>query len=785
MVITKQDIYMLHWEFIAAEILGCGGEDGELAIWEAVQRACKDFGEGIGILNYTDFQRIEQKRSQPDILLVSRDLGVIVIEVKSCRIDQIVEIRANEWEMQNFYSRRINPFRQAEHQLRQVLKRCDRQETLRNRLFGRAIVALPMITREEWREKGFEDDHATCPPIIFKDELSRKSILDRLEHSAVILQRARNLHGLDNSQWLDLQQVILGHRNAIKPIQRNIPSIRPRLRDNQTPAAPSRSEALTQLRSWISDLDLQQIKIGMQIPPGPQRIRGIAGSGKTLLLCQKAARMHLQHPDWDIALVFFNRSLYELMPHYVAQWLQYWTGEEVSPDFVNGKLKVLHAWGARDRTGFYSMLRDANGGSAIVTEVVNGTVTERLAANCRRLLTQAPSITPMFDAVLVDEAQDLATGDEFKYQDKQAFYWLAWQSLRPSEADKPKLRRLIWAYDEAQNLSSLTIPSYKEVFGQALYLYLSGRITGARYPGGILKNQVMKCCYRTPGRILMASHALGMGLLREHGMLTGFTKKGDWEKIGYQILSGDFRSPQTPIVLHRPKENSRNPISAICSDPSILFEQYTDYDEQCKRIAQSIRQNLQEGLQHQDILVLILGSTTNDENHTNRLSRCLQSRLANSLREHEINYYLPGAPAQNRGFQQNSRNADFFRYDDAITIARIPEAKGHEATMVYVVGLEFLAQDEANLILRNQLFVSMSRSLAWVHLSTANTTDYSFYSEVKQAISTNDTLTFTYCRPTRIMDDFDPHSSYDLFDEVENMDETEDENEVQDEDEAA
>lgn len=37
-----------------------------------------------------------------------------------------------------------------------------------------------------------------------------------------------------------------------------------------------------------------------------QRIRGIAGSGKTVILCQKAALMHLKYPQWRIALVFFR-----------------------------------------------------------------------------------------------------------------------------------------------------------------------------------------------------------------------------------------------------------------------------------------------------------------------------------------------------------------------------------------------------------------------------------------------------------------------------------------------
>jgi superfamily I DNA and RNA helicase len=109
--------------------------------------------------------------------------------------------------------------------------------------------------------------------------------------------------------------------------------------------------------------------------------------------------------------------------------------------------------------------------------------------------------------------------------------------------------------------------------------------------------------------------------------------------------------------------------------------------------------------------------------------------------------------------------------------------------MVYVLGLEFLAQDEANLILRNQLFVSMSRSLAWVHLSALNTMDSPFYREVRQSLSIDDTLTFTYCRPTHIIDDFDPHLSYDLVDEAEDRDPAEalnsDEVEGLDQDEAA
>jgi superfamily I DNA and RNA helicase len=75
------------------------------------------------------------------------------------------------------------------------------------------------------------------------------------------------------------------------------------------------------------------------------------------------------------------------------------------------------------------------------------------------------TIEPMFDAILIDEGQDLVAEDDLKYQDKQAIYWLAYQSLRPADSEQPEQKRLIWAYDEAQSLDSLKIPTTSELFG--------------------------------------------------------------------------------------------------------------------------------------------------------------------------------------------------------------------------------------------------------------------------------------------------------------------------------
>jgi superfamily I DNA and RNA helicase len=776
---------MADWEFIVTEFVDADGEEGERYIWEAVVKALKGTGEGIAILNYSDFHRDEQKRYQPDILLVSRDWGIAVIEVKTCGIDQILRIRANQWEMQNFYSRFISPFRQGENQLWQILKRCDRKDKLRDRVPGRVLVALPLISREEWRNQGFEDDHHTCPPIIFGDELGRRNLLNSLEHEASILQKGDSPFEPSDQQWKLLEGVIVGHPKAPTPIQSVAPAAPVPLTVSTTtapvtenasstesptsgvssvptPTTPRRIEVLAALRDWMSEVDIQQAKIGMQIPPGPQRIRGIAGSGKTLLLCQKAARMHIQHPDWDIALVFFTRSLYELLPDLVRQWLEYWSDGALSPDLEHGKLKVIHAWGSKDRPGLYSLLRDRAKMNAAVSEKPTGTIPERLAASCKRLLDNV-KVEPMFDAILIDEGQDLAVSDEWKYGDKQAIYWLAWQALHPIHSKDSSLKRLIWAYDEAQSLDALGVPSYGEVFGDELGNALSGAKTGPTYKGGIKKSEVMKRCYRTPGSTLIAAHAIGMGLLRKEGMLSGFTTKADWDKIGYTVTEGSFTSGNR-IALHRPPDHSPNPIPQLWGSSPLEFEVYDDRESQMQALVEKIRHNLNhDGLQpNRDILVIVLGADQDaqEQGHKGNSqpsypSFQLQRQVANTLQSQGIPYYIPGASSPNRYPDSSSRNADRFWWDGAITVSRMYRAKGHEAPMVYVLGLELVAQDESNQALRNQLFVALTRSMAWVHLSGIQDpdthADYLLYDEMRKVLASGDTLRFTYRKPPKRM----------------------------------
>jgi superfamily I DNA and RNA helicase len=94
-------------------------------------------------------------------------------------------------------------------------------------------------------------------------------------------------------------------------------------------------------------------------------------------------------------------------------------------------------------------------------------------------------------------------------------YWLAYVAIRPTDPIlEPHLRHLIWAYDEYQSINTQKFPTGQEIFG---FDPQYRNIVAGSYPGGISKSIIMKRCYRTPGPVLLAAHALGMGLYFKGG----------------------------------------------------------------------------------------------------------------------------------------------------------------------------------------------------------------------------------------------------------------------------
>ena len=711
-------------KFIATEPLGMSGEAGEKQVWDVI---CETFASRncLGYWRYPIFSPSGRFRKEPDILIADADLGLIVIEVKSIRINQIVGIAGHRWEFRDFYTSRSNPYQQAENQLWALLEYGDREPSLQRQISGRAIIALPLITKEQWQQRSF-DKLPTSPPIIFQNHLRfsaslNNSVLSILEQTPPLRQG----NPLNEQQW-KLLQAIIGGTELFEQNSSNRWRLYP---------TKSRAEILTKARQGIHELDLQQERIAKQIPPGAQRIRGIAGSGKTVILCQKAAHMHLKYPHWDIAFVFFSRSLYQHITEQLNKWLSYFSNDKVRYRQNNRKLRILHAWGSQNQPGLYRFIcRNSGSESLTVSDTESKSPNESLAEVCIALLKDA-TIPQLFDAILIDEGQDFIVNDEFKFEEKQPFYWLAYQALRPANITHPEQRRLIWAYDEAQSTESLNVPTASELFGEKL-----GHLVTGQYPGGIKKSEIMYKCYRTPGDIITAAHAIGMGLLRPEGMLTGITRVTDWKAIGYEV-SGRFISGEQ-VTIRRDRQNSPNIIPDLWENPVIEFHTYPSRQAELTALANKIIANLrQDGLKpSRDILVIVLG--------TGFETLKLETYVANFLLKQGIDIYIPSAPDCNIiASDRQKSDPNRFWCEGGVTVSRIHRAKGNEAEMVYLVGLDNIAKNESNIQPRNQLVVGLTRARGWVNLSGIG--DYPLYEEMQQVIQSGTSFTFTFKRPPK------------------------------------
>ncbi|MBW4488147.1 MAG: hypothetical protein KME12_10195 [Trichocoleus desertorum ATA4-8-CV12] len=491
-------------------------------------------------------------------------------------------------------------------------------------------------------------------------------------------------------------------------------------------AANSPIRVIQNLESQVKVLDENQQKIAFEYPDGPQRLRGLAGTGKTVLFAKRAAKIHAEHPDWNIAFVFFTRSLYQqIIEERIGRYYQELTGK--APNWE--KLKVLHAWGAKDQPGFYRTLAIEAGVKPknvkdVEQEIGKVSPAKAFAYVCSGLERQVSPIPCLYDVVLIDEGQDLPF----------AFYRLARNSLTT-----PK--RLYWAYDEAQGIGSLTVPEPAQVFGRdadgvpVVDLGL-GRNQSFFYEGTtVRKSENLNRCYRTPQLLLMAAQAVNMGLLRPEGPVQGVSNQAEWRKLGYEVLEGDFTDASVQarqqVTIARPADKNLHPIDqedfeareAIAELLSLqTFEQEAEEQEW---IAQQIVNDLRHGLQPTDILVTALSGESEKQ-----YWQSFQAKLA----AYGIKSFMAGGETHRNEFMRPGQ----------VTLANIHRAKGNEAWKVYACRFHWATRplawkQESELHKRNEAFVALTRSRVWCVVTGL---DDPIFEELRQAKGQYPQLTF-------------------------------------------
>jgi superfamily I DNA and RNA helicase len=95
---------------------------------------------------------------------------------------------------------------------------------------------------------------------------------------------------IDADLAAEVRSVVEGAKALTRPQKRVVQDA------NRQPLAV----ALGRLEAEIANFDQKQRRVALVEVGGPARIRGLAGSGKTVILAMKAAHIHLTHPEQRI-----------------------------------------------------------------------------------------------------------------------------------------------------------------------------------------------------------------------------------------------------------------------------------------------------------------------------------------------------------------------------------------------------------------------------------------------------------------------------------------------------
>lgn len=441
----------------------------------------------------------------------------------------------------------------------------------------------------------------------------------------------------------------------------------------------TKAYAINQMASLIEKYDERQMDAILSDTTGIQRIRGMAGSGKTIVLARKAVELHTAHPEWTIVVTYSTRTLREQLETLIGR---FYAAKNDGAKYNTEKLRIMQSWGSASSTGVYYEVCLRHGISPINVNEAKakyGKHANLFSRMCGDLLTSVKEFQKMYDCILIDEAQDF---------DKN-YLKLCLRILG-------KEQRLVYAYDELQKLNEEAMPNPEQIFGR-----------------GVEHDTPLTVCYRNQGNAIVTAHAIGMGLYRKEGLLQLPSSSSVWEAIGYVT--------DTPIeegkeaLLYRTLETSPEFLKVDKKD----IIDFLCYDD-AKSMYTSLLDMIKEDLEKQQLLpkdIMIIDMDTYDYSKNCMRLKNIQSNINSEvafddnfdyhedLEIYKYDIHTAGAASPE----------DFFR-DDSIVYSSVRRAKGNETFMVYIVNSQKCVNSLQRRSDRNALFTAITRSKGWVRV---------------------------------------------------------------------
>jgi AAA domain len=189
----------------------------------------------------------------------------------------------------------------------------------------------------------------------------------------------------------------------------------------------------------------QQRLCGYIMDGKPRLVRGVAGSGKTVVLAhwlQKTVRNFADKPDAKVWAVYANRSLHRLIADTIEDA---WKADGSSGQFPWGRVELLHI-----RDLLRNLLPEA--GLSVGGDDFNY---DAMADEYLKYMLRKPSeqIRARCQAMFVDEAQDMGPNT----------LMLLTSLVEQTDPSNPKSRAMNIFYDDAQNIYGRARPKWSEI----------------------------------------------------------------------------------------------------------------------------------------------------------------------------------------------------------------------------------------------------------------------------------------------------------------------------------
>ncbi|MFC1581138.1 3'-5' exonuclease [Thermodesulfobacteriota bacterium] len=324
--------------------------------------------------------------AEPDFILFSKRLGLLVIEVKDWSAKQIISYNPHQFTIlaSEKKLKKSNPDRQARGYvvaLKDKLQEFPEFISDHPRHAGNVkipigrMVAFPNISREEYSEsrfKWFVESEST----LFRDDLESAGEI---------------LHDRSGRKFCDRISTVFPFLfNGITP--KEVDTLGFIIWPEVKIALPHRpGSGKSKFQRSVQALDEAQARLALRMEPGHQIIKGPPGSGKTLLLVHRCSHLYKYQPKIkQILLVCYNITLVSYLKRLI---------QEKGLGTSNSGIHVYH---------FYELC------SGVLEESVHfeNEDSEYYALVTREALEKVKSghspIGP-FDAILVDEGQDFST----------------------------------------------------------------------------------------------------------------------------------------------------------------------------------------------------------------------------------------------------------------------------------------------------------------------------------------------------------------------------------------